>query len=81
MSTGSRPATSTRWWPATLTAGAGSAGAEPQSKREFGRLNYQWSLPPLRGRGLERVRLQADLTILARLACALARTRAAPLEA
>jgi hypothetical protein len=44
-------------------------------EREFGRLKHHWSLPPLRVRGLERVRLHADLTILARLACALARPR------
>jgi hypothetical protein len=34
-------------------------------ERECGRLNHQWSPPPLRIRGLERVRLHADLTILA----------------
>jgi len=33
---------------------------------------------PLRVRGLERVQLHADLTILAKLSCALARARAAP---
>jgi hypothetical protein len=38
----------------------------------------EWALAPLRVRGLERVQLHADLTILAKLACALARTRAAP---
>jgi hypothetical protein len=48
---------------------------------EFGRLKHQWSLLPLRVRGLERVRLHADLTLIAKLACALARTRALPLEA
>jgi hypothetical protein len=36
----------------------------------------EWALPPLRVRGFERVQLQADLTILAKLACALARARA-----
>jgi len=46
-------------------------------EREFGRLKNQWGLKPLRVRGLERVRLHADLTILTKLACALARTRAA----
>jgi hypothetical protein len=50
-------------------------------EREFGRLKHPVSLPPLRIRGLERVLPQADLTILARLACTLARTRAVPLEA
>lgn len=46
-------------------------------EREFGRLKHEWALGPLRVRGLDRVRLHADLTILTRLACALARTRAA----
>ena len=36
---------------------------------------------PLRGRGIERVRLHANLTILAKLACALSRSRAVPLTA
>ncbi len=46
-------------------------------EREFGRLKNDWGLKPLRVRGLERVRLHADLTVLTKLACALARTRAA----
>jgi len=46
-------------------------------EREFGRLKNEWGLKPLRVRGLDRVRLHADLTILTKLACALARTRAA----
>ena len=46
-------------------------------EREFGRLKHNWGLGPLRVRGLERVRLHADLTILTKLACALARLRAA----
>ena len=46
-------------------------------EREFGRLKHDWALAPLRVRGLDRVRLHADLTILAKLACALSRTRAA----
>jgi hypothetical protein len=50
-------------------------------EREFGRLKHEWSLLPLRARGLERVQLHADLTILAKLACALARARAVPLAA
>lgn len=45
-------------------------------EREFGRLKTEWGLGPLRVRGLDRVRLHADLTILAKLACALARVRA-----
>jgi hypothetical protein len=50
-------------------------------EREFGRLKNEWSLLPLRVRGLERVQLHADLTILAKLSCALARARAVPLAA
>jgi hypothetical protein len=46
-------------------------------EREFGRLKHNWGLGPLRVRGLERVRLHTDLTILTKLACALARVRAA----
>ncbi len=48
-------------------------------EREFGRLKHEWALLPLRVRGFERVRLHADLTILAKLSSALARSRAAPL--
>ncbi len=44
-------------------------------EREFGRLKNQWGLKPLRVRGLDRVRLHADLTILTKLACALSRAR------
>jgi hypothetical protein len=44
-------------------------------EREFGRLKHEWALLPLRVRGIERVRLHADLTILAKLGCALATTR------
>jgi hypothetical protein len=47
-------------------------------EREFGRLKHDWALLPLRVRGLERVRLHADLTILAKLAFALNRARTAP---
>jgi hypothetical protein len=50
-------------------------------EREFGRLKNEWSLTPLRVRGLERVPLHADLTILAKLAYALSRARAVPLAA
>jgi IS5 family transposase len=46
-------------------------------EREFGRLKHEYGLAPLRVRGLERVRLHADLVILARLAQALARANAA----
>ena len=50
-------------------------------ERENGRLKHEWALLPLRVRRLERVQLHADLTMLARLACALAKTRAVPLAA
>jgi hypothetical protein len=50
-------------------------------EREFGRLKHEYALAPLRTRGIERVRLHADLTILARLASALARGHAVPLAA
>jgi hypothetical protein len=50
-------------------------------EREFGRLKHEWALLPLLVRGLDRVRLHADLTVLAKLACALSRARAAPLAA
>jgi hypothetical protein len=50
-------------------------------EREFARLKHEWALLPLRVRGIERVQLHADLTILAKLACALARARALPLAA
>ena len=50
-------------------------------EREFGRLKHEWALLPLRVRRIERVRLHADLTMLARLATALAKVRAVPLAA
>jgi hypothetical protein len=50
-------------------------------EREFGRLKNEWALLPLRVRGLERVQLHTDLTVLAKLACALSRARAVPLAA
>jgi hypothetical protein len=50
-------------------------------EREFGRLKNEYGLAPLRVRGLARVQLHADLTILTRLAGALARVRAVPLAA
>jgi len=45
-------------------------------EREFGRLKHQYGLAFLRVRGIERVRLHADLTMLGRLSLALARARA-----
>jgi hypothetical protein len=45
-------------------------------EREFGRWKHEWVMLPLRVRGLDRVALHADFTILAKLGCALAKTRA-----
>ena len=50
-------------------------------EREFGRLKNDWAVSPLRVRGIERVRLHADLTILAKLACALVSARPVRLAA
>jgi transposase len=50
-------------------------------EREFGRLKHEYGLAFLRVRGIERVRLHADLTMLARLGQALIRARAVPLAA
>jgi len=49
-------------------------------EREFGRLKHHYALAMLRVRGIERVRLHADLTILGRLALELARARAVPIR-
>lgn len=62
------PYKSDRWW--RLYRGRSAV------EREFGRLKHEWGLRPLRVRGLERVRLHADLTVLTKLACALSRARA-----
>ena len=45
-------------------------------ERAFGRAKNEWALAPLRVREIERVRLHADLTIMAQLTCALNRERA-----
>jgi transposase len=50
-------------------------------EREFGRLKHHYGLAMLRVRGIERVRLHADLTILGRLALELAKARAVPIGA
>ena len=50
-------------------------------EREFGRLKHDYALTPLRVRGLDRVQLHADLTMLAALSAALARARTLPLAA
>jgi hypothetical protein len=67
------PRETKRW--ADLYRGRGAV------ERCFGRLKHEYALAPLRTRGLDRVRLHADLTILATLAQALARVRATPLAA
>jgi hypothetical protein len=50
-------------------------------EREFGRLKNEYGLTPLRTRGLSRVRLHADLVMIARLGQALVRARSVPLAA
>ena len=50
-------------------------------EREFGRLKNEYGLAPLRTRGIDRVRIHADLTMLSRLGQVLARARAIPLAA
>jgi hypothetical protein len=50
-------------------------------EREFGRLKHTFGLATLRVRGIERVRLHADLVMLARLGQALSRARAVSLAA
>ena len=47
-------------------------------EREFGRLKHEWGLLPLRHRGLRRVELHADLTVLAKLSAALANQQEVP---
>jgi transposase len=44
-------------------------------EREFGRLKHEWSLLPLRVRGIAKVRLRAELSILGQLTCALDKVR------
>lgn len=50
-------------------------------EREFGRLKNEYGLAPIRVRGLAKVQLHADLTMLARLSQAPARARVVPLAA
>jgi hypothetical protein len=40
-------------------------------ERAFGRLKHEWAMLPLRVRGLAKVKLHVDLTILTKLSCAL----------
>lgn len=72
--------------PILLGKGGSAAPADPRDserarefyrsrgavEHEFGGLKHEWALLPLGVRGLERVRLHADLTILAKLSRALA---------
>ncbi len=67
------PRTTKRW--RELYRGRGAV------EREFGRLKHDYGLAPLRVRGLAKVELHADLTMLARLSQALARARGVPLAA
>ena len=55
--------------------------SNPAVERAFGDLKTSYGLAPLRMRGLAKVQLHADLTMLARLSQALARARAVPLAA
>ena len=50
-------------------------------ERKFGHLKHSYGPAFLRVRGIERVRLHADLTMLGRLALALAKARIVPLAA
>ncbi|MHB8240831.1 MAG: transposase [Solirubrobacteraceae bacterium] len=50
--------------------------ARSSVERAFGRSKHEWGLGPLRVRRIERVRLHANLTILAQLSTALCRTSA-----
>jgi transposase len=50
-------------------------------ERAFGRLKNEWGLAPLRVRRLERVQLDADLTVLSQLTVALSRERGLALAA
>jgi hypothetical protein len=50
-------------------------------EREFGVLKHTFGLAAVRVRGIERVRLHADLVIIARLGQALGRARAVSLAA
>jgi hypothetical protein len=54
--------------------GRSCTGCAARFVRENGRLKNEWALLPLRVRRLERMRLHADLTMLASLASALADT-------
>ena len=67
--------------PAAARSGAASTGVAPLSSASSATLKHHFGLAFLRVRGIERVRLHADLVMLARLALALERTRALPATA
>jgi Transposase DDE domain len=67
--------------PATRSSSAISTVGRAAVEREFAYLKTNYYLTPLRLRGLAKVQLRADLTIIARLGQALSRTRAVPLAA
>jgi hypothetical protein len=60
---------------------SGRSWCRASVERAFGRSKNEWGLLPLRVRGIERVRLYADLTILSQLTCALNRERIVALAA
>ena len=60
---------------------ASSTGAAPPSSASSAGSRTNGRSLPLRVRGLDRVKLHADLTILAKLACALSRARTVQLAA
>ena len=70
---GSKRAASTPSSRATATAGASSTEDVPPLNASSAGWKHEWSPLTIRMRGIEPVRLHADLTILAKLACALAR--------
>jgi hypothetical protein len=68
-------------WSVRTARDSESIHALPLSSASSDASSMKWALAPLRVRGVERVKLHADLTILAKLACALSRARAVPLAA
>ena len=66
--------------PATATADASSTEDVPPLNASSAGWKHEWSPLTIRVRGIEGVRLHADLTVLTKLACALARARAVPLR-
>ena len=69
-----------KWWRPTGECKPGfpvgkadrPTGPAPQSSASLAGFKNEWALLPHRVRGLDRVRLHAELAILAKLACALA---------